>query len=131
MSAFRFTEFLYTYLETALDCGIRECEFWEMTIAELNRFIDSWKRKSKIQAQETAVHNYILAGLVTKGIASYFDSNIEFPKIEEVYSNLFNEQAEETKEKQLDKVTEASVARFMQFATFHNNKYKVVENISE
>lgn len=102
-----------------------------MTIAELNRFVGSWQRRHKLQEQEKAAHNYILAGLIGKSIASYLDSSIEFPKIENVYTNLFEEKAEETKEKQVDKVTELSVARFMQFATFHNNKYKVVENLSE
>ena len=95
-----------------------------MTIAELNRFIKSWQRREKQRAQETAVHNYILAGLVGKSIASYISSDIEMPRIEEVYSSLFEDKAEETKQKQEELATELAVARFKQFANLHNEKFK-------
>ena len=98
-----------------------------MTIGELNRFIASWQRRTKQQAQEQAAHNYILAGLIGRSIASYFSEDIEVPKVEEVYSSLFEDKAKETKEKQENLITELSVARFKQFANFHNEKYKVVE----
>lgn len=99
-----------------------------MTIAELNRYLQSWQRRTKREAQERAAHNYILAGLVGRSIASYFSEEIEMPKVEEVYSSLFTDKAEETKQKQQELETEVAVARFKQFVNFHNEKYKVVEN---
>ena len=103
-----------------------------MTIAELNRFVESWKRNYTRQEKERAAHNYILAGLVGKCVASYFSNNIEMPKIEEVYSNLFEEKVEETKNEKENLTTDASVARFMQFVNFHNKKFnKVVENLND
>ena len=101
-----------------------------MTIAELNRYISSWQRRTKQQAQEQAAHNYILAGLIGRSIASYFSEEIEMPKVEEVYSSLFEDKAEETKQQQENLQTQLAVARLKQFATFHNEKYKVVEKIN-
>ena len=46
------------------------------------------------------------------------------PKIEEVYSSLFEEQAKENKQKQEEMATELAVARFKQFANLHNEKFK-------
>ena len=118
-------EMLYKYLEIALDCGLKEAEFWEMTIAELNRFIESWSRVKEKKEQEAAAHNYILAGLIGRNIASYLSEEITVPPIEEIYSHLFNDRAEKAKEEKINKATEASVARFKQFANFHNKKLKL------
>lgn len=52
------------------------------------------------------------------------------PKVEEVYSSLFEDKAEETKQQQENLQTQLAVARLKQFATFHNEKYKVVEKIN-
>lgn len=95
-----------------------------MTIAELNRYTKSWQRREKQRAQEIAVHNYILAGLVGRNIASYFSQDIDMPKIEEVYSSLFEDQAKENKQKQEEMATELAVARFKQFANLHNEKFR-------
>ncbi len=46
------------------------------------------------------------------------------PKLEEVYSSLFEEQAKENKRKQEELATELAVARFKQFANLHNEKLK-------
>lgn len=102
-----------------------------MTIAELNRYIESWQRRTKREAQERAAHNYILAGLVGRSIASYFSEEIEMPKVEEVYSSLFEDKAEVTKQQKETLKTELSALRLKQFATFHNEKYKVVEKIND
>lgn len=95
-----------------------------MTIAELNRHLKSYMRREKMRLQETATHNYILASLIKCAVASSISSDVEMPKIEEVYGSLFEEKAEETKQKKQDLATELSVARFKQFANIHNAKLK-------
>lgn len=102
-----------------------------MTIAELNRYLESWQRRIKREAQERAAYNYILAGLIGTSVASYFSEEIQMPKLEEVYSSIFEDKAEETKQQKKNLETELAVARFKQFANFHNSKYKVVENNNE
>ena len=50
--------------------GISECEFWNMTLAEFNRLIESKQRVQKVEAQEKATYDYILADLVGRSLAS-------------------------------------------------------------
>ena len=45
-------------MDVALDYGISEWEFWDMTIAELTRAVESKKRVLKIQQQEKAFYDY-------------------------------------------------------------------------
>ena len=98
-----------------------------MTIAELNRAVRSFNRKEKQRAKETAVHNYILAGLIGSAFASAFSEEASMPRLEEVYSALFEDKAEETKKQIEEKKQELSVIRFTQFANSHNNKFKQQE----
>ena len=53
-SPFLFSNYIYKWLDNALDYGISEHDFWDMTIAELTRAIASKKRIQKQQAQEKA-----------------------------------------------------------------------------
>lgn len=95
-----------------------------MTLDEIKRAIDSWSRRKKLEAQELAINNYILASLVARNIAATFSNDVEIPKVEQIYSSLFEDQAKETQEKQENLKAELSAARFKQFADFHNKKFK-------
>lgn len=95
-----------------------------MTIAELNRFFESYVRREKIRMQEIATNNYILANLIRFAVGSCLSSEVQMPRIEEVYSSLFEEKAEETQQKKQELTTDLSVLRFKQFADTHNKKFK-------
>lgn len=107
----------------ALDYGIRECEFWEMTLAELQRFFNSKHRVELNQAQERASFDYILAQVLTRGIGCLFSSNATMPTVYEVYPTLFEKQQEQQKEKTLEKKALLSSLRFKQFADAHNKRF--------
>ena len=51
-------DYVYLWLANALDYGISEQEFWEMTLAELERAIESKRRVEKQRAQEKASLNF-------------------------------------------------------------------------
>jgi hypothetical protein len=112
-------------LETALDYGIKEIEFWEMTVAELERSIASKQRVDKIREKEKAAHNYILASLIGKNIMSVMSNN-SIPTIEEIYPSLFDDEIQARKEEKEAQQTELSIIRLKQFAKFHNAKYEEV-----
>lgn len=116
------SDVVYKWLNNALDYGLSECDFWTMTPAEVFRAMDSKKRVMKIQAQEKASFDYILADLIGKSIARIHSSKISYPELIEVYPSLFDTKAIE--EKKLEKKTELSAIRFKQFADSHNKKYK-------
>ena len=116
-------------METALDCGIKEYEFWEMTFAEVTRAIKSYNRLQERQAQERASFDYILADLIGRSIARTQHSSNKMPDITEAYPSLFNTEAIQEQRRQAQ--AELSVARFKQFADFHNKRFKEVSESSE
>ena len=92
-----------------------------MTLAELNRAIASRKRVLKMQAQEKASLDYILADLIGRSIGRIYSSSTTIPEISQVYPTLFNDK--EVEEKRAEKKAELSALRFKQFADSYNKKF--------
>lgn len=112
----------YKWLESALDIGISESAYWDMTIAELNRAMNSYNRKKKAQEREQAMFDYTLANTIGKSVARIYSSSAKMPELFEAYPTLFDS-AEIQAQKQAKK-DELSILRFKQFAQAHNGKYK-------
>ena len=121
MSPFLFTDYVYQWLESSLDYGIRESDFWEMTLAEVIRQVESQKRIMKVQAKEKATYYYILADLIGHSVARIHSASNQMPKISDVFPMLFDN--EEVEEKLQEKRDEASALRFKQFAQSFNSKF--------
>ena len=85
----KFSDYIFNWLHIALDYGIPEIDFWNMTMAELQRAIDSKVRVKKIEAQEKASYDYILAQVIARDIWSYYSESLTQPTISEVYPSLF------------------------------------------
>lgn len=119
---FSYISHVYKWLEVALDIGIAEAQFWEMTFAELNRCFESHMRVKKRESQEKASYDYILADLIGKSVARLYSSSNHMPEISEVYPSLFDNK--EIEEQKRAKKAELSALRFKQFANFHNSKIK-------
>lgn len=102
--------------------GISEHDFYNMTFAELERAMKSKKRVMKLEAQERASFDYILADLVGRSIARVYSSANTYPEISAVYPALFDN--EEIQEKKAEKKLELSALRFKQFAESYNKKFK-------
>lgn len=97
-----------------------------MTLAEVIRAIESKKRMQKLNAQETAAFDYILADLIGRSIARIHSSANNMPTIDETYPSLFNSEEEAAKrQEQKDKL---SALRFKQFAQSFNNRRKEVNS---
>ena len=111
-------------LENALDYGITEDQFWSMTFAEIQRAVASRVRVLKTQSQEKATYDYILANLITKGVARVLGDKSSYPSIEEAYPGLFDEMIEERKAKAQEHKMNLSALRFKQFANSYNNNLK-------
>lgn len=129
-------KYIFLWLNAALDSGISELDFWEMTLAEIKRAVDSKVRVDKARAQERATFDYILANLVGVSVSRCIDGKADYPTLEEVYSSLFEEEtkakAEEkrAKEEEIQAVKDTlSALRFKQYADFHNSKYKGGANV--
>lgn len=98
-----------------------------MTPAEVFRAIESKKRVMKVEAQERATYDYILADLVGRSVARIHSSSAKYPELSTVYPSLFDTQ--EVEEKKQAKKSELSAIRFKQFAQSHNMKYKEAQRV--
>lgn len=111
-------------LINSLDYGIKELEFWEMTPGEVIRAVNSKIKTRKLEAQERASYDYILANLIVKGVGISFGANGSFPSIEEAYPGLFNDLVEERNQKVQEQKMNLSALRFKQFAQSYNDNFK-------
>lgn len=109
-------------MDNALDWGISEFDFWDMTLAELERLFNSKKRMQKERAQEKAYFDYTLANLIGISVARVYNKSNDMPPIEETYPSLFD--AEEIQEQKQQKQDELSAIRFKQFADAFNKKFE-------
>ena len=123
---FLYSNHIYKMLDNALDYGITEEEFWNMTFAELDRLVASKKRVEQFQLKEKATFDYILANMIGRAFSAGMDSKATFPDIHEVYPTLFNpKQREEEKQ---ERSNQLSALRFKQFAQSYNKRFKEVAN---
>ena len=97
-----------------------------MTLAELERMLESKSRVEKARAQERAINDYRLADLIGRSISRIYSSSAKLPELHEVYPTLFD--STEIEEQKQEKNTELSVLRFKQFAKSYNKKFEEVAN---
>lgn len=110
-------------LQPAINLGLDEEKFWEMSIAEIQRYTEGaiWRYKMKAQ------FDYILADLTGVSMARVVSKGATMPSIEEVYPTLFEAELKEKREEEL-RITN-STNRFMEFALKHNAKVKTQKEV--
>lgn len=126
-SPYFFSDTIYAALDNALDYGISEHDFWNMTLAELDRLFRSKRRIEKQKLQEKAFFDYQLANMI--GICVMHDEKTKIPEIEEVYPTLFDAKKIQ-EERKLRKQQEAAM-RFKQFASSFNQKIRKEDAMNE
>lgn len=115
---------MYQWLENAMYYGISESDFWNMTLAEINRAVDVKRKIQKEELQTRASMDYVLADLIGRSIARLHSSSAKMPTLADAYPSLFEK--EEVEEKIQEKKDELSSLRFKQFAQSFNSRFKEV-----
>lgn len=108
-------------LQPAINVGLTEFDFWEMTIAEVQRYVDGavWRMRTKAQ------YDYMLADLIGISVSRVMSNEVQFPSIASVYPNLFEAEAEEVVAAREEEIAITnSTNRFMEFALKHNASVK-------
>ena len=97
-----------------------------MTIAEIDRLIESKKRVKERADKEKASFDYILADLIGRSVSRVYGASNKYPELHEAYPTLFN--SEEIKEKQQEQLDELSALRFKQFAQAYSKNKEVAKS---
>ena len=93
-----------------------------MTLAELNRAVESKKRVQQEELKLKASMDYILADLVGRSIARIHSSSASMPSLADAYPALFSKEEEQERIEQ--KKDELSALRFKQFVNSFNTRFK-------
>lgn len=120
-----FSDKVENYLANALDIGLREHEFWDMTFTELENYFESRRRVMKQEAQERATYDYILGDLIGRSIARIYNANNEYPKVYEAYPSIFNK--EEMEQAEFNRRMELSALKLQEFTKSFNKRFKKKE----
>lgn len=92
-----------------------------MTLAEVERAVESHQRIQMREARKRANFDYILADLIGRSVGRIYSSTTNMPDISAAYPQLFSN--EEVEEQRAQRQAELSSIRFRLFAKAHNDKY--------
>lgn len=95
-----------------------------MSLAEVNRAIQSKQRVMKANQKQQAIFDYTLADLIGRSIARIHNSNATMPSLAAAYPSLFD--VVEEQEKIQEQKNELSALRFKLFAQSYNKNFKEV-----
>lgn len=107
---------MFDSLQPTINLGLSEFDFWDMTPAEIERWVEgaTWRLKRQ------AIFDYQLAELIGISSARMLSSEVQFPAIEDVYPELFGKEKTEDESVVKDDIMTISQNRFLAFAQAHN-----------
>lgn len=117
------TPYVMKLLEATLVTGIREAEFWEMTVGEAVRACDAYQDRRR----DTAYFAFTNAMAVGLFVSSMFGSKAP-PTLHDIYPEFFDEEDEEAEQTVKDS---KSVANFINFANAFNRNFDNGDRKSE
>lgn len=98
-----------------------------MTMNEYLRCIKAKKRAQRLELQQRALMDWLLADLIGKSFARLYSNSARMPNFQEYYSALLDEtQKQDIEEKKQERQDELSALRFKQFANSFNKKFEEV-----
>lgn len=92
-----------------------------MTLAELERLLDSKRRQLLQEQRQRAAFDYKLADLIGISVSRIYSKGAALPSIETAYPGLFSE--EEAAERKEQQRIELSALRFKLFAAAYNKRH--------
>lgn len=105
----------------AINYGYDEDKFWDSTLLKVNRFMDG----AQWRYQQQATFDYILANLIGISCARMLSSGVEYPEIEDVYTNLFDEK------QRIKQNTQKSINNFLNAAMAINKSRAAAQENKE
>ena len=123
-----FEEHMKDLLDQCMSIGMTEEEFYSSTLTQVTRYVKAHNQKQMNKMQEQAYFDYQLANLIGMSVARLLSKDAKFPKFEDVYPFINNNQETnsvgeggmtiEERQAELNRI------RLMEWASQMNNKFK-------
>lgn len=125
-SPFLFEEHVYKWLDSALDMGLTEYDFWNMTIGEFDRYVESQRRLKEQELREKAFFDWTLGDLIGRSISRIYSAQSHYPEIYEAYPSIYKK--EDIEQKRQEERDRLSALRLQEFAdAFKKRKEEVAK----
>lgn len=93
-------------LGQCMSIGMKENEFYELTLDQITRYVESYTKQQENKYQDQAFFDYQLANLIRIAIGGLIDKKVSFPALEKAYPFVKG-----TYEKEVDEQWEMEVQR--------------------
>lgn len=93
-------------LAHCMSIGMKEDEFYNLTLNQVTRHVEAYSKRQENQLQEKAYFDYQLANLIGVSVSRLLDKDAKYPSFEKIYPF-----AKGSHEKEVDKEWEMEVQR--------------------
>ena len=111
-------------LEQCMSIGMREEDFYNSTIKQITRYVESYNKQQENQLQEKAFFDYQLANLIGMSVARLLSKDAKYPTFEKAYPFINKEAKTEVDE---EWEMEVQHNRLREWAEQINKKFKADE----
>lgn len=80
-----FESHMMDLLEKCMSIGMREEDFYHSTLAQINRYVESYNKQQENQLQEKAYFDYQLANLIGLSVSRLLNKNAKYPEFRKAY----------------------------------------------
>ena len=108
----------------ALQCDISVFSFWEMTLGEIIKTIEAYKKKEKYVLKNKATMDFCLAKAIGGNIASLLSEENKPAEFMNIYDWLFEEENKEIQKKKIENELIINKQRMKDFAVYFNSHRK-------
>ena len=111
-------------LEQCMSIGMREEDFYNSTIKQITRYVESYNKQQENQLQEKAFFDYQLANLIGMSVARLLSKDAKYPTFEKAYP-FINKDAKTEVDEEWE--MEVQHNRLREWAEQINKKFKADE----
>lgn len=119
-----FESYMMDLLQQCMSIDMREEDFYNSTLAQVTRYVESYNKQQEAQLQEKAFFDYQLANLIGLSVARLLSKDAKYPTFEKAYPFINNAQPKEVDE---EWEMEVQHNKLREWAEQMNKKFKVDE----
>lgn len=117
------TDYINELYPVALDCGMNSDQFWGLSPAEIQDFLESYERKERRQMKQRLIEKHFLAKDIAQYISLILNGSDEVQIVElwDYFPDLFAQERPEAEKKKQERELAVYKAKMIDFAYRHNH----------